>query len=516
MTTRTYDVCIIGAGVAGALVAAEAVRRGRTVVMIEAGRRFDIRDRYAQLRHFQNLGGDPWPWYHEGRDGFVDSSYESIGFQYHLEHNRMKGVGGTTLHWEGRARRLMPSDFRTRSTYGLGMDWPFGYEELEPFYSQAEWELGVAGEPGDLDPPRSRPFPMPGFPISVDEAHWAPVAERLGVPLCISAFAINSQPYAGRGECAAIGACQICPSGARYSADHHVAKAEASGLCTLLSETVARRIKVDRSGRVRHVQATTMGGADLEIRAETFVLSAHSIESARLLLLSGLGNQSGQVGRNLSDHVYAGTGGYARDRRFYPYRVGYEKLESLFWYDGEERRERGAIKLEFTFEIDPLQELKDGRLWGTAMALHDRESFGHWLGVAAETEWQPNPDSRVTLHGTRKDMFGDPVPHVRLAFSQTDLRTQARARQIGTWLLNEFGAQDVHPLTNWFGSHQMGTCRMADDPARGVVDRDCRVHGIENLHLAGASVFPTSGAVQPTLTIAALSLRLALHLFGPA
>jgi choline dehydrogenase-like flavoprotein len=515
MTTKTYDICVIGAGIAGALLATDAVRRGRTVVIVEAGRRFAFNERLTQLRRNQILGEPVWPWQHDGRDGYVDSSVDSIGVPYLLERHRVKAVGGSTLHWGARMSRLMPTDFHTASSYGLGVDWPLTYDELEPFYSQAEWEVGVAGSVHPLSPPRSREFPMTAFPPSIDESAWLPITERLGIPTNVSAFAINSAPHDGRSQCLAYASCYVCPSGARYSADFHVAKAESSGRCDVLTETVARRIEIASSGEVTAIHAATLDGKELEIRGRTYVIAAHAVESARLLLLSGLGNHSDQVGRNLMDHIYIAAGGYIPTKRFYPYRIGFERLESHFWYDGEERRKRGALKPEFTFENDPMDNVEAHKLWGPALANYDAGKFGHWVGIASETEMIPNPDSRVRLDADEKDMFGDPVPHVRLAFSDIDRSTHARAQEIGAWLLIKFGVPEVQLPPLWFGSHQMGTCRMSNDPSKGVVDRNCRVHGTSNLYMAGSSVFPTGGAVQPTLTIAALSLRLANHLFEP-
>src|SRR5450631_430747 len=144
--------------------------------------------------------------------------------------------------------------------------------------------------------------------------------------------------------------------------------------------------------------------------------------------------------------------------------------------------------------------MERNHLWGRALARHDRAKFGHWVGIAAETEHQPNPDSRVSLDPDERDLFGDPVPHIRLAFSDMDLRTQQRARDVADRLLAEAGVKDIvhYPQdSNSFAAHHMGTCRMSDNPDNGVVDRNCRVHGCANLYAIGASVFPTVGALQP-------------------
>jgi choline dehydrogenase-like flavoprotein len=514
---RRYDLVIVGAGLAGGLLAAEATRRGRTVALIEAGGRFDFSNRLAQLKHHQVFGGLRWPYVNPERDRFTDSSLDSIGVRYLLESHRMKGVGGSTLHWEGRINRLMPTDFRTASLFGMGMDWPISYDELEPYYSRADWELGVSGTHHPSLPPRSRDYPNPGFPMSVDDAMWLPVAERLGISVYPISWAINSRPYAGRSQCVAYADCQICPSGARYSADAHVAEAERSGLCDVFINTVARRIEVNASGSVQSVHVSSLEKQEREIQGDRYVIAAHAVESARLLLLSKCGNHSDQVGRNFMEHIYVDAGGQLPGKRFYPRRVGYQVLESLSYYHGNDRRERGAVKLEFTFDKDPLGEMESRRIWGKAMAQLDREDFGHWVGIEAEVEQQPNPDSRVTLDPTARDLFGDPVPHIHLAFNDVDRRTQRRAHDIMQQLLAEAGARDIahSPLSSSsFGAHHMGTCRMADEPDKGVVDRDCRVHGVSNLFVAGSSVFPTGGALQPSLTVAALTLRLADHLLA--
>ncbi|MEP6546169.1 MAG: GMC family oxidoreductase [Gammaproteobacteria bacterium] len=517
MTAETYDVVIIGAGLAGGLLAAEATRRGRRVALIEAGKRFRFADRPAQIRHRQIFGGLTWPYQHAERDRYTDSSAQSIGVRYALESHRMKGVGGSTLHWGARISRLMPTDFRTATLYGQGLDWPLTYDELEPYYCLADWELGVSGTAHASLPRRSRDYPNPGFPLSADDAAWLPVAERLGHDIYPTAFAINSRKYGGRSECRAFAACEVCPSGARYSADVHVAQAEASGRCDVFSETVARRIEADSTDAVRAVHVSTLDHQQREIRGTTYVLAAHAVESARLLLLSNCGNHSDQVGRNFMEHVYVRASGQLPGKRFYPRRIGFEVLESLAYYDGAERRDTGAIKLEFTFEHDPLADMDRQQLVGDAAARYDRENFGHWIGMATQTEHVPNPTSRITLDPAVRDLFGDPVPHVNLAFSDADLRTQQRSQDIMDQWLTAIGARNIlqAPLSsNSFGAHHLGTCRMSNDPNAGVVDRDCKVHGLSNLFIAGSSVFPTGGAMQPSLTVAALTLRMADHLWA--
>lgn len=505
-----YDICIVGGGIAGALVAAAVARRGMRVVVVEAGSRFDFKDRSEQLRRWEILGGPLWQWEHTARDRYVDSSEKALGAPYNLNESRVKALGGTTLHWGGMALRLRESDFQTATLYGFGTDWPITYADLEPYYSWAEWEIGVSGIVNPTDPPRSRPYPMPGFPPKYGEYIWRDAADKLGVSLESPAHARNSRPYGGRSQCVAYSVCNVCPSGARYSADFHIAEAERSGRCDVLAETVARRIEVSESGYVRAIHASALDGKEYEIRAARFVIAAHAVESARLLLLSNVGNDSGQVGRNLMEHWYVSAIGLHHTQSF-PDRIGFPTLQCGAFYDGSEREERGAIDLIFDAGNNLLIPLKNPlEIWGSDYAEYDCREFGHRVMVHAETEQQPNPESRITLDENMRDVFGDPVPHLHFELSDVDHGTHRRARELCRMFLDTAGATEIADIPTLFSpSHHMGTCRMSKNPELGVVDADCRIHGINNLYVVGSSVFPTCGARQPTLTIAALALRLA-------
>jgi choline dehydrogenase-like flavoprotein len=507
-----YDLCIVGSGVAGALIADVAGRRGKRVVIVEAGSYFDRGKRIEQIQKHQILGSELWPWENLGRDGFVDSSKEDLGYKYQLNGSRIKAVGGSTLHWGGLVNRFWPSDFNSAERWGLGGDWPIKYQELERYYCLAEEELGVAGKSNPLDPPRSQPHPMGAFPPKYSEQAWFQVADKLGISLDSASHARNSQPYRGRPQCQAFAVCNACPIGARYSADFHVDHAIATGNVELLTETVARRIDVGDDRNVHQIRAMTLEGKELEIKAKKYVIAAHGVETARLMLLSNVGNESDQVGRNLMEHWYVGASGFV-DEKTFPGRIGFATLESSHWYDSPQREDRGAIKIDFIENRDSLADGIELGLSGAELANFDCTHFGHRVGVAAEIEQLPSPNSRVTLHPETVDMFGDSVPHVQFSLSEIDKATHRHAQDILLMLLEARGCSDQKITHNFNRAHHhMGTCRMSSNPDSGVVSKDCRVYGTNNLYLAGSSVFTTGGAHQPTLTIAALALRLADHL----
>lgn len=510
LSARKYDVCIVGSGVAGVMVATRLAGTGAKVLMLEAGKRFDRSARFEQLRSHEILRTPLWPWVSEDRDVYVDASAPEIGYTYTLNDSRVKAVGGSTLVWGGLINRFRETDFRTASTYGIGWDWPISYADLERYYCDAELEIGVAGQQNPGDPPRSQELPMPPWPPKYGEDAWFRVAEKMGFVIGLANHARNSMPYGNRPACAAVSVCPVCPIGARYSADYHVDRLLANDHIELAEETVARRIVVNDRGGAEMLLATGLDGMDHEIRADKFVVAAHAVETARLLLLSDVGNESDQVGRNLMEHWYTGAGGFI-DNQVFPRRIGFETLECNHWYDGPDREVRGAIKLSFIDGRDPLM-YRDGLVGGDLAEKNCRE-FGHWVGVAAEIEHQPNPDSRVTLSESQNDQFGDPVPAVQFALSDIDRRTHDKAQEVTMLLAEARGCRDIASIGSYRRAHHhMGTCRMSADPALGVVDADCKVHSMENLYLAGASVFPTGGGRQPTLTVAALALRLGEHL----
>ena len=520
MRVEAPDICIIGAGVAGALIADRLSGLGATVVMLEAGRRFDPTMRLDLMREHLE-GRSPWRLVDPVRD-----VYSSTGdHYYYLSGKRLRAVGGSTHHWGGLAYRLHSSDFRLRTLYGIGEDWPITYDELEPYYARAEVELGVSGADGDpFAAPRSSPFPLPAFPYSyADRTVVQPACERVGVRIHAVPYARNSVPFDGRPACAAFGVCEVCPIEAMYNGEVHVRRAERSGRLDLRPSCTAVRLNLGPSRRVRSVTYIDPDGRAREQQASTFVVAAHAIESVRLLLLSrsdrhpgGLANSSGTLGRFFMEHFATGMAGTV-DQPLYPLRIGFATAHTLQYYDTPERRHMGAIKLTFySGGPTPAVLAAESDVWGVGLKRHIREVFGRSLAVAANVEQLPHEDNRIGLAPALRDRFGDPAPRIHLSVGRYERRTLRRARDLAVRILEAAGAhigwdQYAKYLTNEHHpiAHHMGGCRMGDDPQRSIVDRNLRAHDVDNLFVVGSSVFPTGGAVNPTLTIAALALRAA-------
>ncbi|MFB6170858.1 MAG: GMC family oxidoreductase [Haloarculaceae archaeon] len=510
------DVCVVGAGPAGALVARELAEAGHDVVTLEAGPRFDFEDRVERMEESIRPGGpDEW-----GMGGPRDA-YSSTGRGYPLNQARVKGVGGSTLHWQGMVMRLHESDFAMRSTYGVADDWPVSYGDLRPYYAAAEDALGVAGAADNpFAPPREEPYPMPAFPPSYSDSIFAEACESLGIATHSVPNARNSEPRDGRSACVGYGTCKpVCPSGAKYSADFTAAAAEAAG-ARILDRVPVQRLET-AGGRVEAAVYATPDGRTHRQTAREFVLAAGGVEIPRLLLLSasddhpdGLANSSGLVGRYFMDHLFAGVGGRI-DRRTRQNHVGFNTTESHQFYD--QGPTPGSIKLEFLNYAgpSPVEVALNGDEWGDDLLTTLRESYGTHLAVGALVEQLPRRENRITLDHSTTDDHGNPVPRVEWDIGDHERRTIRRANEIQHAILAELGADvewTVGPDETGPAFHHMGTTRMGTDPDSSVVDPRCRAHDVPNLWIPSSSVFVTAGAMNPTLTIAALSLRVADHL----
>ncbi|MFP4070113.1 MAG: FAD-dependent oxidoreductase [Opitutales bacterium] len=527
------DVCIVGGGVAGLILAKELVVRGRRVTILESG------DRSANLLAQSLNHGD------------------NVGYPYYpLDLVRERRLGGTSLRWgidlgdgrEGvRLRPLDPIDFEARPEIPHS-GWPFGLSELEPYYRRAHPYFGL--ETHDYRPETwQRPGSHETFPLE------GTVAETT-----LFQFGDPSKIHESLRR--------------ELEADERVEIVlNATALELGLSETG------DRIERIRLADPNKREGSVL---ARDVVLATGGIEAPRLLLLSnrqqpeGLGNRHDLVGRYFMEHPHFLSGTLVPDRAelfrksaLYAYHrsgntdlLGYLKLrESTI-------REHGL--LNYCVSLWPRCSLdecsRDSFLCSQAYAalrrirsaIHIgerpgclRKQLSHLARQSNElllhffnkvtpprpaasngppvafqlhhmSEQAPAPESRVTLSDER-DRYGQRRVRLDWRLSELDLKTIRRSQELLDQALRQSGVghlkmerldQGIPPgITG--GLHHMGTTRMHADPRRGVVDADCTVHGIANLHVAGSSVFPTSGCANPTLTIAALAIRLADHLKHP-
>jgi len=521
------DVVVVGAGVSGALVAWRLASVGVKVLVLESGPRVD---RGEAVRTFQTAPAKT------PESAYADVPYaprptvlDADGYLVQAGPVKFKStyerrVGGTTWHWLGTCLRLLPADFALRTRYGVGVDWPLAYDELEPWYFEAETALGVAGDSSeDLGAPRRHPYPMPAIPPTYLDQQVAAAVEPLGLRVRSTPQARNSETYDGRPACCGSASCiPICPIGAKYDAAVHAVKAEAAG-ARILDRAVVHAIDVAPDERVTGVRFKRPDGSEGRATGRVVVVAAHAIETPKLLLMSrtsrlpnGVANSSDQVGRHLMDHPTQLSWALSREP-LYPYRGPLSTSGIEHVRDGDFRRARAAFRIEIGNDgwvwpggdpIDLAPTLIGQGLRGQALISALNEQSARHFRVASLIEQLPDPDNRVTLAVDRPDALGIPRPRISYRLDAYALAGMAEARRVHDRIFGALGATVSHHREGHEGAgHIMGTYRMGADPKTSVVDRNLRSHDHPNLFLLGSGVFPSVGTGNPTLTIAALALR---------
>jgi choline dehydrogenase-like flavoprotein len=438
-------------------------------------------------------------------------------------------VGGGTLSYGAQAWRYLPQDFRMRSTYGAPQgssleDWPIGYDDLEPFYEKAEYEIGVSGDYSGtpFHGPRKRDLPMPPLPPGKEfEILW-PAAKRLGLNPFHIPMARNSVPYNGRGPCMRCRWCCgfACEVDAKNGSQNTVIPiALNTGNCELRTGCMVKEILTDERGRARGVAYFDERGHLQEQLADIVVVSGCATESARLLLNSksklfpeGLGNRNDQVGRNLQGHHYTGAVGYFDFETYDDIGPGATIAISDYNHGTPGLKGGGMLANEFIrlpiHMVDRLPE-KTPR-WGLGHKQAMREWHKRTIVIMGPTQQIPMASGRVTLDPVVRDKWGLPV--VRISGNvhpHTFEIGEVQAHRAEAWL-KEAGAVSTSPMA-WkpelvsAGQHQAGTCRMGDDPKGSVVNKFCQVHDVDNVFVIDSSVHVTNGGFNPALTIMAVA-----------
>ena len=492
------DLAIIGAGPAGITVARAFAGSPRQICLIESGG-------LTLDAETQSL--------YEG---------ESAGIEYPLAKTRLRYLGGSSNHWGGFCRPLDPIDFEARDWVPLS-GWPFGREALDPY-----WE--IASETVETAPARYE-----------DQDYWA---RKTGEPMV--------EWRAGRYVTRFFQYSPPTRFGERYRPELE----QADNVRVLLHANVTNIAAVPSAAAVDHLQVRTLTGRSCTVRARHYVLATGGIENARLLLLSndvvpaGLGNQNDMVGRCFMEHPH--LGGFAdiviadpgRMPPIYRDRIridGRDARVSYVPHPDYLRRERrlsasftmsisGELRMDQATDDDTSDAQREMLLaarpflttGGQRQRTDDPDLAGVRMGIGCACEQAPNLDSRVLL-AEETDALG--LRRTRLDWRLTEQDRRSLVANIEA-LGRELAATGIGRMRLLLpddglwerkvggGSHHMGTTRISDDPKRGVVDRNCRVHGIDNLYVAGSSVFATSGSANPTLNIVALAHRLADHLKG--
>jgi choline dehydrogenase-like flavoprotein len=511
------DAVVIGSGAGGGVITKELAEAGLSVVVLEAGQRYDPSADYRTDEDDFQLRGVFAP-ADERRDLYTTGG--ANGFNY----SRVKGVGGSTLAYLAVSLRFHESDFRAHSEDGVADDWPISYGELEPYYSLVEYELGVSGPDGvganPFEPPRSRPYPTLPHDFNRSSRVLKRGADKLGLHLVREPVAIPTRDWNGRQACISAGACDLgCKIGAKSSIDvTYVRKAEATGRVEIRSGCMAREITLGKDGKARSVVYFDPDGCEQEIRARVVVVAGNAVETARLLLMStssqfpdGLANSSGLVGRYFTEHLAVFAYGLFEERldSWRGIRTG-GMIQDYYATNPHNSFARG-----WTFEIFhgtswPLSEALRMPGWGVEHKTRTKKFFGHVAGLASVGDQLPDFRNQVILDPILKDSYGLPVPCLINEPRENDREMLKSISMRSREIFQAAGATEVwESFVPGGSSHYFGTCRMGTNPGTSVVDPWCRSHDIANLFIGDGSVFVTGAAVNPALTISALATRTA-------
>ena len=530
MITHSADIVIVGSGITAALMAASlAEKTTKSILVIEAGKATTpFAERVRARERWKAYGESPWKQDHLDDQNATGTTW---GFSPSMH------VGGLAMHWGGVSPRYSPEDFRLRSMYGVGSDWPFSYDDLDPFYQEAEERMGVAGEQGPvaLDP-RGKPYPLPPLPINYNLAQLQQWATKAGIATWSTPSAKNSVAQDGRGQCQRCDTCYpICPTGAKYSPDFTWDALIARKRITLVTETLVRKLEADpKTGRITRATGnrTTASGEEVTIEGGTFVLAAGFVWSPHLLLLSkssafpdGLANRSGLVGKYLAGH--RNVNAYLRlPMELFPgINVQHSLVSKQFMrVPRSSRYLRHDLRIwESSVGREPRLRADDGAIQFGDALMQDwqQRAKGATARVRGYYDVLPHKESALSLNAGKTNRFGDPMPNVSFKDAPESaalkewqeeqlrelFRTMAKAGG-GEILRMENSANDLGQ------EHPVGGCRMGTDPMQSVVDAQGRAHDHENLWVAGAPAQPTASCCNGTLTFVAVGLRTAAAIAG--
>jgi choline dehydrogenase-like flavoprotein len=497
------DLCVVGAGAGGSVLAQRLARRGWRIVILESGPFWDP-DR-------------DWVSDESGAHELYWTETRVIGGEDPVElgkNNSGEGVGGSMVHFAGYAPRFHPSDFATRSRDGVGADWPITYADLKHEYERLELELPVAGQHWPWGDPHS--YPHAPHPITALAGRYWTGAAALGIEMRVGPVAITNGAMGNRPHCIYRGYClQGCKVNAKASPlITHLPDAIAHGV-EIRARSRAIRIEVDEQPRATGVVYVDRRSGEVRCqRAAMVAVAGYSIETPRLLLLSqsarfpnGLCNNEDQVGRYVMVQGAPQVAGRFPDA-IHPYKGPPPEVSSEQFYETDESRgfARGfSLQTVGALPIGWSEHVAAEGHFGQTLREYMRD-FNHWAVAGVLCELLPRPNNRVTL-ADEKDAYGVQVARFDYTQCDNDRKNIAYARDLLRQIWRQAGAQDVLAIDRY--AHLIGGCRMGFSPEDSVCDADQITWAVRNLIIADGSACPTQGSANPALTIMALASRLA-------
>ncbi len=520
MARETFDVCVIGSGAAGGTLAGQLAERGVRVALIEAG---GYRDPTKLRTH-------RWP-YDQTRPSAIpnvttDPEREPVEYTGDaVSVSRGRVLGGRTTHWNAVALRFSADDFREWSVNGIEEDWPLSYQELAPYYDQAEDLMVVCGTRENLEVLPDGRF-IPPLPLRCSEKIIGRAGKKLGMRVIPVRKALATRDGHGRAPCHYCGHCMAgCGVSAIFNtAEHVLPHARRTGRLTVRSGWMARELRTDEDGRVRSaVIFDRESRQEDEVRAEVFAVCGGNIESARLLLNSrsprfpnGLANNNDVVGRYLHGHMTAGVFGYLKelvgtkagnqdgaiDHAYIPRFPPLRRTDFAGGF-GIQLNVRAYMRPHHAPYVPGFGRAFKKRVRDLQPAQSSMTAFGKVVG---------HPDNRVTLDPTRRDHYGLPAPRVHFRWQPNDIAMHEAMVEACHKIYDTAGValrMERQGGPSGFASHEVGCVRMGKDPKTSVLNKFNQAHEVKNLFVVDGSSFTSFPEKNPTLTIVALAIRAA-------
>jgi choline dehydrogenase-like flavoprotein len=529
-STREYAYIIVGSGVAGSTIAAKLLEADpqTSILMLEAGPKVAMKDRRYWWDYVVNRRSGYKPYNHcEDRD----ADNPSVGkTEWHSNGSRTMMYGGSAVHWGGWCMRFKPEDFQLKTNTGRGGDWPYGYDTLEPFYCRADDYLSVCGDESIQgpdgrwidDPWRSKPYPLPPYPWTESDGEMVEALKRLSLKP-------GHMPLARYRKCMATGSCKYCPLGARFSGaqtlDDLLSEPSYTNLDFIGMAAATRLVAFSKRniGAVEYINPET-GETNVAL-GNRIIVCTGAYEAPKLLMASinhhwknGIGNDNDLVGRYAISHPFLSVTGTDKkpNKERWIQEYDFPSLMSRS-YDTEKQQANGKIFL-MKYAGSPNVDIADQMIRGNNRQKVDKTiSKPRKVQLSAFMEEMGQYKNRFTI-GEGTNRFG--LPRTRIDFSHPEDFTARAGNNLDLMeeVIKEMG-YDVDKTTgrkigDQDGHHTSSTCRMGKDDTEGVVDADLKVFGTDNLYVCSNAVHPTCAAVNPTLTLVAVTLKLTDHLLA--
>jgi choline dehydrogenase-like flavoprotein len=528
MSGTDYAYIIVGSGVAGTTIATKLLEAdpSTAILMLEAGPQVPMKDR----RSWWDYVIDKKAAYAHCEDS--DEDNKSVGGTLWRSANaRTIMYGGSTVHWGGWCMRFKPEDFYLKTNTGLGCDWPYDYDTLEPYYSRAEDYLSVCGDDDDCaargaqakglnknNPWRSKPYPLPPYPWTESDGEMIKAFRELGIQP-------GRMPIARYRKCMTTGTCKYCPLGARFSASYVLDRLRSEpkyANLKFVGLAPVTRLIAESKSRIHVVEYTNLKtGATVTARGDRIILCSGAYEVPKLLTMSvsqywenGIGNDHDLVGRYVVAHPFLWVEGTKdKNEERWIQEFDFPTLMSRT-FDTEEYQADGKLFLmkDPTMpNVDIAKCMIEGKTRADIDAIvtgSRKVQLSAFMEQFGEYRNRFSPDVGTTRFG---------LPRTKIDFTQSDDTTERAVKRLELMAkvikrmgyeiyCARIGTQDGH--------HTSSTCRMGKDPTEGVVDADLKVFGTSNLYVCSNAVHPTCAAVNPTLTLVAVAMKLADHILS--